>query len=150
MTTANSFPLSFDGRSPTSFSSPLMGHLPDNYPCLAKYRAKLPPGERKQSMPFCTKHGQQKPEKADNRTSKREADNKMSYCDYILRSWKLVSKYCMIGSGDELLNREIFTTLAEARILIEAWRKEYNQERPHSALNYRPPAPEAIVLVGLT
>jgi putative transposase len=51
---------------------------------------------------------------------------------------------------DELLNREIFTTLAEARILIESWRKEYNQERPHSALNYRPPAPEAIVLVGLT
>jgi len=51
---------------------------------------------------------------------------------------------------DELLNREIFTTLAEARVLIEGWRKEYNQERPHSALNYRPPAPEAIVLVGLT
>ena len=51
---------------------------------------------------------------------------------------------------DELLNREIFTTLIEARILIEGWRKEYNQERPHSALNYRPPAPEAIMLVGLT
>ena len=51
---------------------------------------------------------------------------------------------------DELLNREIFTTLAEARILIEGWRKEYNQERPHSALKYRPPAPEAIMLVGLT
>jgi putative transposase len=51
---------------------------------------------------------------------------------------------------DELLNREIFTTLAEASILIEGWRKEYNQEQPHSALNYRPPAPEAIVLVRLT
>jgi len=51
---------------------------------------------------------------------------------------------------DELLNCESFTTLAEARILIEGWRKEYNQVRPHSALNYRPPAPEAIVLVGLT
>jgi len=51
---------------------------------------------------------------------------------------------------DEFLNREIFTTLAEARILIEGWRKEYNQERPHSALKYRPPAPEAIMLVGLT
>ena len=51
---------------------------------------------------------------------------------------------------DELLNREIFTTLAEAKILIEAWRREYNQIRPHSSLNYRPPAPEAIVLVGLT
>ncbi len=51
---------------------------------------------------------------------------------------------------DELLNREIFTTLMEAKILIEGWRKEYNQVRPHSALGYRPPAPEAIVLMGLT
>ena len=51
---------------------------------------------------------------------------------------------------DELLNREIFTTLTEAKILIEAWRKEYNQIRPHSALNYQPPAPEAIVAVTLT
>jgi len=45
---------------------------------------------------------------------------------------------------DELLNREIFTTLTEAKVLIEAWRREYNQIRPHSALGYRPPAPEAI------
>lgn len=51
---------------------------------------------------------------------------------------------------DELLDREIFTTLVEARILIEGWRKEYNQERLHSALSYQPPAPEAIVLAGLT
>ena len=41
---------------------------------------------------------------------------------------------------DELLDREIFTTLTEAKILIEEWRKEYNQVRPHSALDYRPPA----------
>jgi len=51
---------------------------------------------------------------------------------------------------DELLNREIFTTLTEARVLIEEWRKEYNQVRPHSALNYRPPAPEVIMPVTLT
>ena len=44
---------------------------------------------------------------------------------------------------DELLNREIFTTLLEARVLIEEWRREYNQVRPHSALRYKPPAPEA-------
>jgi putative transposase len=43
---------------------------------------------------------------------------------------------------DELLNREIFTTLEEARVLIEQWRREYNKLRPHSALGYRPPAPE--------
>jgi len=51
---------------------------------------------------------------------------------------------------DELLNREIFTTLTEAKILIEEWRKEYNQVRPHSALDYRPPAPEAIISLTLT
>jgi transposase InsO family protein len=45
---------------------------------------------------------------------------------------------------DELLNREIFDTLFEAQVLIEGWRKEYNQVRPHSSLGYRPPAPEAI------
>jgi transposase InsO family protein len=44
---------------------------------------------------------------------------------------------------DELLNREIFTTLLEAKVLIEGWRREYNEIRPHSALGYRPPAPRA-------
>ena len=51
---------------------------------------------------------------------------------------------------DELLNREIFTTLEEARILIEQWRREYNQVRPHSAKNYRPPAPETILTTVTT
>jgi putative transposase len=45
---------------------------------------------------------------------------------------------------DELLNREIFTTLWEAKVLIEGWRKEYNEIRPHSSLGYRPPAPKTI------
>ena len=44
---------------------------------------------------------------------------------------------------NELLNGEIFYTLREAQVLIEEWRREYNTFRPHSALNYRPPAPEA-------
>jgi len=51
---------------------------------------------------------------------------------------------------DELLNREIFTTLEEAKVLIEQWRREYNQVRPHSSLEYRPPAPEAILSVVTT
>ena len=46
---------------------------------------------------------------------------------------------------DELLDGEIFYTLAEARIIIEQWRRHYITTRPHSALNYRPPAPEAII-----
>ena len=45
---------------------------------------------------------------------------------------------------DELLNGEIFDTLLEARVITEQWRKYYNTKRPHSSLNYRPPAPEAI------
>ena len=45
---------------------------------------------------------------------------------------------------DELLNREIFTTLQEAKVLTGWWRKEYNEFRPHSAKGYRPPAPAAI------
>ena len=51
---------------------------------------------------------------------------------------------------DELLNREVFTTLEEARVLIEQWRREYNQVRPHSALRYKPPATEAILTMVTT
>jgi putative transposase len=46
---------------------------------------------------------------------------------------------------DELLNGEIFYTLKEAQVLIERWRHYYNHIRPHSALGYRPPAPQAIL-----
>ena len=38
---------------------------------------------------------------------------------------------------------EIFTTLREAQVLIEQWRRHYNAVRPHSSLGYQPPAPEA-------
>ena len=44
---------------------------------------------------------------------------------------------------DELLNGEVFYTLKEAQVMIEAWRRHYNHIRPHSALGYRPPAPWA-------
>ena len=46
---------------------------------------------------------------------------------------------------DELLNGELFFSLAEAQVLIEAWRQHFNALRPHSSLNYRPPASEAII-----
>jgi putative transposase len=48
---------------------------------------------------------------------------------------------------DELLNGEICYSLAEARYLIERWRRHYNQIRPHSSLGYRPPTPEAVLPV---
>jgi putative transposase len=43
---------------------------------------------------------------------------------------------------DELLNGEIFDTITEAKVVTERWRNTYNKIRPHSSLNYRPPAPE--------
>ncbi len=46
---------------------------------------------------------------------------------------------------DELLNGEIFYTLKEAKVVIEEWRRHYNTVRPHSALGWKPPAPETIV-----
>jgi len=55
---------------------------------------------------------------------------------------------------DELLDREIFYTVKEARNLIERWRWEYsvpgrcNHVRPHSSLGYKPPTPAAWITVG--
>ena len=46
---------------------------------------------------------------------------------------------------DELLDGEIFYSLAEARIVIESWRRHYNTERPHGSLGYKPPAPEVFI-----
>ena len=46
---------------------------------------------------------------------------------------------------DELLGCEVFNTLAEAKVLIEQWRRHYNTVRPHSSLGYRPPAPEVML-----
>ena len=45
---------------------------------------------------------------------------------------------------DELLGAEVFNSLQEAQVLIERWRKHHNLERPHSALDHQPPAPEMV------
>ena len=55
--------------------------------------------------------------------------------------------YCESFNGklrDECLNQEIFYSLREAQIIIGQWREHYNAKRPHSALGYRPPAPQVI------
>jgi hypothetical protein len=44
----------------------------------------------------------------------------------------------------ELLDGEIFYSLAEATTVIESWRRHYNTRRPHSSPGYRPPAPEVV------
>lgn len=41
---------------------------------------------------------------------------------------------------DELLNGELFTSLAEARVVLGDFRGHYNHRRPHSSLGYRTPA----------
>lgn len=46
---------------------------------------------------------------------------------------------------DELLNGEIFDTLAEAKVITERWRHFYNTKRIHSSLGYKPPAPETLI-----
>ena len=96
------------------------------------------------------------------------SDNGLEFTAKAIRSWlnQLGVKTLYIEPGspwengyiesfngklrDELLDREIFMTLEEAKILIEQWRKEYNQVRPHSAKNYRPPAPEAVLTMATT
>jgi len=51
---------------------------------------------------------------------------------------------------DELLNGELFYMLHEARVIVEGGRQRYNTQRPHSALGYRPPAPETRTVAPLS
>ena len=58
---------------------------------------------------------------------------------------------------DELLNREVFYTLLEVKVLTEQYRQTYNRVRPHISPGFRPPAPDVLmpadpvpVLAGLT
>lgn len=72
-------------------------------------------------------------------------------------SWKIAfiepespweSSYCESFNSkprDELLNGEIVYSLAEAKVVIEAWRRYCDTERPRSLLGYKPPATEAIL-----
>lgn len=91
------------------------------------------------------------------------SDNGSEFTAHTLREWlkelKVRTAYIEPGSPwengfnerfngslrDECLNGELFYTLKEAQVIVEAWRKEYNHIRPHSSLNYRPPAPLATI-----
>ena len=60
--------------------------------------------------------------------------------------------YCESFNGElreECLKGEIFYSLQEAQIVIERWRRKYNQVRPHSALGYRAPARPFNKLIGV-
>jgi putative transposase len=96
------------------------------------------------------------------------SDNEAEFNSKAVRSWlaKVGVKTLFIGPGspwengyvesfngklrDELLKREIFYALLEAKVLIERWRQHYNRVRPHISLGYRPPVPEAIVVSALS
>ncbi len=85
------------------------------------------------------------------------SDNGSEFIAYALRDWlegnAVKTIYIRPGSPwengyiesfhdklrDECLNRELFGNLAEARVVIEQWREQYNQERPHSSLGYQTP-----------
>jgi putative transposase len=46
---------------------------------------------------------------------------------------------------DELLNREVFANLKEAKVLAEDYREHYNHHRPHGGLGYLTPAEFAAI-----
>jgi putative transposase len=49
---------------------------------------------------------------------------------------------------DELLNETLFRSLPHARAVLEAWRRDYNEARPHSKLGWMTPAAYAAALIG--
>ena len=60
--------------------------------------------------------------------------------DSAATSWRTATwRASFVLLRDELLEREAFDTLLEAKVLIERWRQQYNTIRPHGALGYRAP-----------
>src|SRR5215510_4134302 len=55
------------------------------------------------------------------------------------------SRASTLACATSCLDGEIFSTLREAQIVIESWRRHYNTIRPHASLGYKPPAPEVFV-----
>jgi putative transposase len=49
---------------------------------------------------------------------------------------------------DECLNMEVFTNMVEARVVVEEWRRHYNEQRPHSSLAGRTPVEYREVVIG--
>jgi putative transposase len=94
------------------------------------------------------------------------SDNGPEFIAQAIRRWleraKVMTLYIAPGSPwengyaesfhgrlrDELLNAEVFTSLAEARLLATQWRLDYNHRRPHSSLGYVAPAVFAASCAG--
>jgi len=85
------------------------------------------------------------------------SDNGPEFIAYAIKDWmeraRIKTIYITPGSPwenghiesfhdklrDECLNRELFGSLLEARVILEAWRIDYNESRPHSSLGYQTP-----------
>jgi len=68
------------------------------------------------------------------------------YTDILVRgafSWPSNPSLCKAPES-----RDMFGRLHGTKVLVERWRREYNQIRPHSSLGYRPPAPEVVIPMG--
>jgi transposase InsO family protein len=83
---------------------------------------------------------------------------RFSPADQTVRSWffdEPVTGLCLTDRfkgrlRDECLNANWFTSLSDARRKIETWRQDYNEQRPHSSLNYLPPAEFARTAAEMT
>jgi transposase InsO family protein len=85
------------------------------------------------------------------------SDNGPEFIAYAIQHWmkqrEIKSLYIKPGSPwenghiesfhdklrDECLNREVFGSILEEKVVVESWRIEYNQQRPHSSLGYQTP-----------
>jgi putative transposase len=73
----------------------------------------------------------------------------LSWCQRTATQWHYIAPGKPMQNGfiesfngrfrDEFLNEVLFSTLADARTLIAAWKEDYNRHRPHSALGNIPP-----------
>lgn len=95
------------------------------------------------------KHGQPENIRSDNGTEYTAKYLQDHFADMGVKTLHIApgapwqNGYCESFNGklrDELLNREVFSSLKEAQVILEQFRKEYNTERPHSSLNYLTPA----------
>ena len=86
-----------------------------------------------------------------------KSDNGLHFIAFAFKDWLAVINdktiYISLGSPweqahiesfhdtfrDECLNRELFESLAVAKLIVDQWRKEYFQQRPHSSLGYQTP-----------
>ena len=79
----------------------------------------------------------------DSNTSARRLSLSPRYELYFIRPSKVVENAFIESFNgrlrDECLNVHQFASLAEAQAIIEAWRRYYNQRRPHSSLGHLTP-----------